>query len=129
MAEDLRRVDPKVFQTALLDEIAERLLKLEKLTAQQYPEGIVEPLHTFTATTTPRVVTPPIKDKRWFSVNIINDGAADCWVVVNTEKSSTMPMLIRDTEVTNVDMKSAKIVDLLLWTDAGTASLRIRGVR
>lgn len=122
------RVDPKVLQTALLDEIAGRLLNLEKLTAKQIPEGIEEPLHIITATTAPQVVRPPQK-KNWFSVSVANDGTSDCNIIVNTKKSSTTPYLLRANEITTDNMLNAVIEDLIVWTDAGTAVLRIKGIR
>ena len=122
------KVEAGPMSVALLDEIAERLLSLEKLAKAEVPEGVVEPLHTITATTTQQVITPPMH-KPWFSVSIINDGTHDCWVIVNSEKSSTSPSLVRVGEPCEIDFGAPLIDDLVVWTDAGTASLRIRGVR
>lgn len=112
---------------ALLDEIAERLLSIEQDIKESMAEGIVEPLRLVTSTTTPAVTRP--LQKPWFSVSIVNDGPNDCWIVVNTEKSSTTPYLLRDGETTDIAMGAPRIIDLYHHTDAGTALLRIRGIR
>lgn len=122
-----KRVDPQVASVFLLDEIAERLLTLEKQLPVR-PVGIVEPLTPIKATITPRVIHPPYK-KKWFSVSIVNDGPDDCWIVVNTEKSPAQPYFTRAGEAYEVDMGSGVIEDIRVYTDAGTANLRIRGVR
>lgn len=122
-----KRVNPEVAQVFLLDEIATRLLNLEKQLPQR-PQGIVEPLVGVRATITPRVVTPPYK-RKWFSVSIVNDGPDDCWVIVNTEKSPAQPYLTRVGEAYEVDMGSAVIEDIRIYTTSGTANLRIKGVR
>jgi len=127
LKEQPKRIDPGVMSVALLDEIAERLLSIEQDIKESKAEGIVEPLRLTTSTTTPAVTRP--LQKPWFSISIVNDGPADCWIVVNTGKSSTTPYLLRNGETTEIEMGSPRIVDLSHYTDAGTASLRIRGVR
>lgn len=121
-----KRVSPDVAQVYLLDEIAGRLLALERQLPVK-PQGIVEPLNPTNVTTTPRTLHPPFK-RKWFSMSISNDGPDDCWVHVNTEKSPN-PFLTRVGEVYEVDMQSPVIEDIRVWTDAGTAALRIKGVR
>lgn len=122
-----KRINPAVMQTALLDEIAQRLMELQKQLPEK-PEGIVEPLTPTRASVTPRVITPPYK-RKWFSVSIVNDGPNDCWVVVNTEKSPAQPYLTRVGEAYEVDMGSGVIEDIRVYTELGTANLRIKGVR
>ena len=56
--ETRRRVESGVYQVALLDEIAERLLAIETHNKEISPEGIVEPLTETTVTTTPIVFEP-----------------------------------------------------------------------
>jgi hypothetical protein len=114
-------------QVALLDEIADRLMRLEKQLPEK-PEGIIEPLNPVRATTTPRVIRPNMR-KKWFSVVIVNDGPNDCWIIVNTEKSPPQPYLTRVGEAYETDLGSAAIEDVRVYTDTGTANLRIRGVR
>lgn len=122
-----KRVNPEVAQVFLLDEIADRLMRLEKQTPKR-PEGIVEPLTPTRVTTEARVIHPPYK-RKWFSVSIVNDGPDDCWIVVNTEKSPAQPYLTRVGEAYEVDMGDAVIEDIRVYTEEGSANLRIRGIR
>ena len=115
-------------QVLLLDKLVEEIKDLNRRVKEQTPEGIVEPLHIITATTTRRVITPPMR-KPWFSISIVDDGPDDCWVIVNSEKSSTSPSLVRVGEPCEIDFGSALIEDIVVWCETGTASLRIRGVR
>lgn len=120
-------------QVLLLDRMLEEIRELRRqsvetleLVKQQIPEGMVEPLHTKTATTTPQNI---MLRKRFFSIVLINDGPNDCWIIVNTEKSSTTPFKLKVGEVQEVDMKTAQIEDMRFYTDEGTAEIRVRGVR
>lgn len=122
-----KKVSPEIAQVFLLDEIASRLLKLERQLPVR-PEGIIEPLVPVRATTSPRVITPPFK-KKWFSVSIVNDGPDDCWIVVNTERSPAQPYLTRAGEEYSADCGSAVIEDIRVYTTSGSANLRIKGVR
>lgn len=122
-----KRVNPEIAQVFLLDEIADRLLRLEK-TLPVRPEGIVEPLTPTRATIEAKVIHPPYK-KKWFSVSVVNDGPEDCWIVVNTEKSPAQPYLTRVGEEYSVDMGNAVIEDIRVYTETGSANLRIKGVR
>lgn len=126
-SEDDKRVNPLVLQTALLDEIAQRLMELQKQLPEK-PIGMVEPLSPVHVTTDARVVFPPMK-KKWFSVSIVNDGPSDCWVVVNTEKSPPQPYLTRVGEAYEAGFGYPAIEDIRVYTENGTANLRIKGVR
>ncbi len=116
---------------ALLDETAERLMSLETHNKELTPEGIVEPLVETTVTTEPIVIRIPSAEagKNWFSVSIINDGPDYCWVVINTGKSSTMPHKVVNGETYEVSFIKALIYDLRLYTDSGSAVIRITGTR
>ncbi len=127
--EQRKRLNPEVLNTALLDEIAERLLSLETHNNEITPEGIVEPLPVLTITTTPRVVEPPWEGKHWFAVTVINDGPENCWITLNTGKSSTTPHQMQVDEVYEAQFIKPLIYDLRLWTDTATASVRVRGAR
>lgn len=129
--EQQKSVDAVALQIALLDEIAGRLLSLETHNKETSPEGIVDPLVEMTVTTEPVVVGPPSAEagKNWFSVSVINDGPNYCWVVINTGKSSTRPHKIANDETYEVTFIKALIYDLRLYTDEGTAVLRITGTR
>jgi len=120
------KVSPEVYQAALLDEIAERLLKLENLMKAEVPEGAVEPIEKFRITETR---TPLKLRKAWFSVSIINDGPDSVFVIVNTEKSfEEHEVLLHETYT--IDMHRALITDILCWCNHGeTAMVRIVGVR
>lgn len=124
-----RRVSREVLTTALLDEIAQRLLNIEVHNKELSPEGIVEPLAIITVTTANTIVEPPNLGNLWFSVSIINDGPDPCWVVINSAKSSTRPHRIDDDEIYEVRFIKPVIQDLMLSTDSGTASVRITGTR
>lgn len=121
------KVSPEIAQVFLLDEIASRLLTLERQLPKR-PIGIVEPLTPVRATVESRVVFPPYK-RKWFSVSIVNDGPDDCWIIVNTEKSPAQPYLTRVGEAYEVDMGNDVIEDIRVYTSSGTANLRIKGVR
>jgi len=123
-------------QVLLLDKLLEEIRNVKselgeqkKLIMEQIPEGIIEPLNIVHVTDQRRVITSPMK-KNWFSVSVVSDGPDPCWVIVNSEKSTTSPYLLRMNETTEVDMGTAKIVDVVCYCDSGQeASLRIRGVR
>lgn len=108
-------------------QMSEQTNKNTQLIKQQIPEGIIDPKEV-TATTVEQTIVPPL-DKRWFSLSIINDGPASCYVVVNTEKSNTNPYLLLVHETFEVDLGVPKIVDALVWCASGSANLRVRGVR
>ena len=107
--------------------LSEQTNKNTRLIEQQIPDGIVDPKEV-TATTTELSIVPPL-DKKWFSISIVNDGPDSCYVVVNTEKSSTNPYLLKMHETFEVDLGVPKIVDALVWCSSGSAKLRVRGVR
>jgi len=85
--EQEKRVKPDVITVALLDEIAERLMRIEEMLAEAKPEGMVEPTEPITVTEEPRRVSCPIRSP-WFSVEVVNDGPSDVWVRVNPEKTT-----------------------------------------
>ncbi len=124
-----RQSSHDALNTALLDEIAQRLLNIEVHNKELSPEGIVEPLAIITVTTANTIVEPPNLGNLWFSVSIINDGPDPCWVVINSGKSSTTPHRINDDETYEVRFIKPVIQDLMLSTDSGTASVRITGTR
>ena len=117
----------------LLDRMVSEITSLRKqgnetleLVKKQTPLGLIEPLSIKTATVAPAAIR---FHHPFFSINIVNDGPNDCWIIVNTEKSSTTPFLLQVGSVEEIDMKKAQIEDIQYHTDVGTAVLRIRGVR
>jgi hypothetical protein len=112
---------------ALLDEIAERLCALQRFQEEERAEGVVEPIEPVSVNEELRHVIAPIKP--WFSVNVVNDGPDDVYVMVNTEKSFDWHRVPQG-ESYRVDMKRGIIKDLLLKCEAGkTASVRLVGSR
>ena len=123
---DGEKIRPEVVQVAILDEIAERLLKIQKLYEEEKPEGAVEPIEKFTITEVRTSIKPL---KAWFSMSLINDGPSSVFVIVNTEKSFEEHEVIVN-ETYTIDMHRALITDLLCWCNHGeTARIRIVGVR
>jgi hypothetical protein len=121
-----KRVRSDVLTAALLDEIAERLCRLEELAKAEVPEGIVEPIEKYTITET-RTPFRPLKP--WFSISIINDGPSDVFCIVNTEKSFEEHRILLH-ETYNIDMRRPKVTDALMWCNHGeTSNVRVVGVR
>ncbi len=127
MSNDQRKkIESGPMEIALLNEIAERLLALEKLAKATQPVGAVEPIEKFVITDVRRRM--PLQ-KPWFSVSIINDGDDDVFCIVNTEKSFEEHG-IHVNETYNINMVTAVIKDLLLWCNHGEhAHVRIVGTR
>ncbi len=122
-------------QVLLLDKMLAEIRALAKDTKesaeiirQSTPQGIIEPLAPIHVTTARGTVHPPYA-KCWFSLSVVSDGPDPCWIIVNSELSTTSPYELHKDEVFEVDLGCPKIVDLVHWCDIGTATLRIRGVR
>ncbi len=121
-----KRISEGPMSIALLDEIAERLMNLEKLAKATQPIGAVEPIEKFLITDVRRHM-PLLKP--WFSVSVINDGDDDVFCIVNTEKSFEEHR-IHVNETYTIGMVTAVIKDLLFWCDHGEhATVRIVGTR
>ncbi len=110
----------------LLDDIRHEIVKIKKIAESTIEEGIIEPLTARIITTVRTVIRPPLKP--WFGVVFTNDGPASVWLIVNSGKSN-QPQELRSAETWGVTFKTAVIVDMVLYTEAGTASVRIRGSR
>ena len=124
--ESRKRVLAEPMAIALLNEVAERLMTLEKLAKATHPIGAVEPIEKFLITDVRRHMS---LQKPWFSVSVINDGDADVFCIVNTEKSFEEHR-IHMNETYNINMVTAVIKDLLFWCDHGEhATVRIVGAR
>ena len=115
-----------MFMAALLDDILRELVETRKIAESEIEEGVIEPLTARTITTDRTIVKPPLKP--WFGVSFTNDGPASIWLIVNSGKSN-QPQELKEDETWGVKFKTAVIVDMVLYTDAGTASVRIRGAR
>jgi len=124
-------IDPQAFQAAALLQIVKKLTELETVQKSMIEEGVIEPLTPVTVGMEGRVIHPPYAGvgKLWFGVKLTNDGPSSVYVLVNTEKSSTTPQELRINETWGVYFKTAVIEDIRLYTQSGTASVRIRGSR
>lgn len=121
-----KKVPADVLQVALLDEIAERLLSIEKLTKATEPEGVVEPFEKMTITNQRFHLK---LRKPLFSCSIINDGPDSVFVIVNVEKSLEEHRIL-DHETYNVNFGRALITGVLFWCQPGeTAAIRMVGTR
>ena len=120
------RVESGPISVGLLNEIAERLMNLEKILQAAQPIGAVEPIEKFQITDVKRHM-PLLKP--WFSVSIINDGDDDVFCIINTEKSFEEHRILPH-ETYNIAMITAVIKDLLFWCNHGeSAIVRIVGTR
>ena len=135
MSEGKKLIRADEAQVRLLDKMLAEIRALAKDTResaekikQSIPEGIIEPLAQTHVTTARGIVHPPY-GKRWFSVSVVNDGPDPCWIIVNSELSTTSPYELHKDELFEVDLGCPKIVDLVHWCESGSATLRIRGVR
>lgn len=135
MTDEEERIDPKIVELKLLSDISlklnnvtEEMSKVKDINMRMIEEGIIEPLSLITATTTKRVVHPPYREKLWFGVKITNDGPSNIWVMVNTGKSNK-PHELMNGETWGVQFKTAVIEDILLYTEGGSATVRVRGER
>jgi len=125
--EKQNKISEGPMSVALLNEIAERLLALEKLSQAEHPVGAVEPIEKFRITDVRRHMSLL---KPWFSVSVINDDDYnDVFCIVNTEKSFEEHRILPH-ETYNIALVTAVIKDLLFWCNHGeTATVRIVGTR
>ena len=64
-----------------ITDIKEQGNKTYELVKKQIPFGAIEPLHLKTATTTPQSIR---FRQPYFSINVVNDGDNDCFIIINT---------------------------------------------
>lgn len=96
------------------------------------PEGIIEPLAPLTVTTEQTLIHPPYHTvgKYWFSVVIVKETQVELNVIVNTGESGTTPhTMSADEKVYDVYFNKACIKDLMLWTNSGSCTIKVRGAR
>jgi hypothetical protein len=125
--ESRKKVLAEPMVVGLLNEIAERLLALERLSQAEHPVGAVEPIEKFRITDVRRHMSLV---KPWFSVSVINDDDHnDVFCIVNIEKSFEEHRILPH-ETYNIALVTAVIKDLLFWCNHGeTATVRIVGTR
>lgn len=110
-------------QVGLLDEIAQRLLNIEKTMKAEQPIGSAEPYEPISVTSETRVVDS--HGKPWFSVQIVNDGPNNVLVLINSQVSQEWHT-VKINEPYKLDAKSAVIRDVLLRCEPNeTASVRM----
>lgn len=115
-----------MLNTALLDEIAERLMKIQNTLEEERAEGIIETREPFIVTEEGRSIIPP---KAWFSCIVINDGPDTVHVLVNRDKSIDSHIMYSG-ETIGLDMHRARIADLFLRCDHGDrTTVRLVGTR
>lgn len=125
----LVQVKPEVLQAALLDEIAERLYQLQKFMDEGRAQGIVEPLNPVKVSTEPTVLEPP-SGKPWFGVTIVKEDPVELNIIINSGKSSSTPYTMsRDERVFDQYFNSPCVHDVVLWTNEGTCTVKVRGSR
>jgi hypothetical protein len=125
--DETERVKPDIFIATLLDDIRHEISMLKKIQESMIEEGVIETINPRTVTTSAIIVVPPYVGKPWFGVKITNDGPATVWANVNTEKSIETQILVDETW--GPHFQTAVITDIRLWTESGTATVRIRGER
>jgi hypothetical protein len=125
-----KRVEAGPMDVALLDEIANRLLSIEKMMAKQIPEGIVEPLNPISVTSSGRVVQPPFPNKFWFSITIVKEDAVELHLSINTETATVPYTMSANEKVYDQSFSIPCIRDVKFWTNQGeTCTVKIRGSR
>jgi hypothetical protein len=121
-----KQLSSEILNTALLDEIAGRLLDIQKIQEEKQAVGAVEAIEKFTITSQKNHIS---RIKPWISATFINDGPNSVYVIVNTEHSFDDHEIL-DGETFTVDAHRPVIKDILLWCNTGeTAKVRIVGVR
>ena len=119
----VRLLDKLVSEITVIKEQGDKTYELVK---KQIPFGAIEPLPVKAATTTPQSIR---FHQPYFSLNVVNDGDNDCFIIINTEKSYTTSFVLKAGSSEEIDMKTAKIEDIRFYTEAGTTTIRIRGLR
>jgi hypothetical protein len=118
------KVSPEVFQTVLLDEIAERLLHLEELLAK--PRGCVYPIRVAVEKLTIIDFVRGYPYTRLFAITLFNDGPDSVYPSVNDYQKHTP---LNTGESLTLEYHSPRIEKLILDVDEGkTANVRGFGI-
>lgn len=125
MKDEIKRLDPKIFQAITLDEISQGIKKLIKLAALTLPEGITE-TYEETATTSVHEVRPPA-GKKWIKVSVLNKGPETAKIGINV--GSVNAVTIEKDRSYAIDMKVPRIEHVNYKTDSGEANITIEGLR
>jgi len=119
------KVTPSVFQAIMLDEIANGIRELTSLIKETIPEGIIE-TYNLTATTNMQEIRPPA-GKRWFSVQIFNEGPNTVKIGINTTITETKDVKSGDSY--NINFGVGKIQYIKYKTTTGTSKIIISAIR
>jgi hypothetical protein len=116
------RVRPDVLMAALLDEIAERLLRIEQRLSrieelQAKPRGFIFPINL--TVTEPTAIEPPFP---LFSLTLFNDGPDD--VFPGYPEQAETPLMAGESLVVNFN--APRIAKIFLFIQAGKTA-RVRG--
>jgi len=117
------RVRPDVYMTALLDEIAERLLRIDGRLAEEEIKGFVYPINVEVKGL---VVLNFTESHPFFplsSVTLYNDGPDDVYPSVSAPQKVTP---LKAGETVKFDTRKPKIAKLFLDVDAGCRAV-VRG--
>jgi hypothetical protein len=119
-----RFVRPEVLQAALLDEIAERLLRLENLLAK--PKGYTYPIKIAVNKLEVLDFVEHYPYTPLFSVTLFNDGPHEVYPGINIHQ---MDIPLEARESVEFDLQAPKIVKLYLDVPSGkTANIRGFGI-
>lgn len=122
-----QRLDPKVLQTILSDDAVTLLRDIKKATEAKVPSGTVwSPAGSGETIVKEATIYFP---KPLFSISIINDGADEIDVSVNTSKiGSPFSHRVKVDETYTINMGAAKISFIYVKVDGGgSATIRYPG--
>ena len=124
LTENEKRLDPTILNTAILDEIADRLYHMEQYMGEERIEGVVDTRENIIVTEAGLSIIPP---KAWFSFVLINDGPDSLSVIVNRDRSIDTHLMYSG-ETYAIDMHRARVTDLFLTCEHGDrATIRLVG--
>jgi len=112
MPEEKAKVSPSIFQSILLDEIAQGIRQVKNIMNQTIPDGVISS-YTEIITDKPREFRPY---KPWFSVTVYNRGPKPVHVGVNVGHGGGIK--IESGDSFPVNLSARKIRFLKLWCDA-----------
>lgn len=124
--EQRKRIEANVFSVALLDEIADRLARLEDIFIMLIPRGYFNS-YELSVGTTDSIHLIPSEDMdgyNAFQASIINDGPNVLLIGVNSPSPSD-DTIINPGEEKRVDFKSPKLEQLSFVATGGNTSVRV----
>ena len=119
------KVSPEIFIATTLDDISQKIGKVEGLLREQRLEGINES-YDLDITTERQEIRPP-REKKWHCISVLNRGDADVWVAANIGWINAVP--IPENATLSLDMKRPLIEYVHFFTKSGTADVTFTGLR